>query len=351
MCSLISIGRLPPLPIPPLQHYSFIWGVEADPLNKSSNYFVWPVRSVIHSIKGGVAENGVGLSNVTMTLSGAASATTTTATDGTYSFPNLADGNYTVTPAMNNYNFTPTDRLVPLAGVDATAQDFSAVCIQHTYYHDLDGDTYGNASDAIQSCTQPFGYVTNSDDCDDSIASVNPGAAEVCGNNIDDNCNGQIDEGCFTDFIVSTLTTPWTTLPGQSILLSDTTKNQGTADAGASTTKFYLSADTILDSGDVLLGSRAVPSLASGAISSGTTAVTIPSGTTSGAYYIIRKADADAVVAETNESKGRNEPRNSFVIFNKPNRTYAWISLIWCAKKTFNNKSCPVFSGILWTPR
>ena len=33
-------------------------------------------------------------------------------------------------------------------------------------------------------------------DCDDSNASVYPGAPEVCGNNIDDNCNGIVDEGC-----------------------------------------------------------------------------------------------------------------------------------------------------------
>ncbi len=34
------------------------------------------------------------------------------------------------------------------------------------------------------------------DECDDANAAVHPGAPEICGNGIDDNCNGQIDEGC-----------------------------------------------------------------------------------------------------------------------------------------------------------
>ena len=36
------------------------------------------------------------------------------------------------------------------------------------------------------------------DDCNDNDAAVHPGAAEVCGNQVDDNCNGQTDEGCAT---------------------------------------------------------------------------------------------------------------------------------------------------------
>jgi hypothetical protein len=34
------------------------------------------------------------------------------------------------------------------------------------------------------------------DECDDKNASVHPGAPEICGNGIDDNCNGFVDEGC-----------------------------------------------------------------------------------------------------------------------------------------------------------
>jgi uncharacterized repeat protein (TIGR03803 family) len=64
------------------------------------------------------------------------------------------------------------------------------------FYRDADGDSYGDASNSIMVCTRPAGYVTNKRDCNDSNAAVHPGAVEICGNGIDDNCDGRIDEGC-----------------------------------------------------------------------------------------------------------------------------------------------------------
>ncbi len=66
--------------------------------------------------------------------------------------------------------------------------------VKTTYYRDADGDGYGNSLLTTQACTAPTGYVTNNTDCNDGNASVYPGAVEVCGNGIDDNCNGQVDE-------------------------------------------------------------------------------------------------------------------------------------------------------------
>ncbi|WP_375768932.1 MopE-related protein [Archangium gephyra] len=62
-----------------------------------------------------------------------------------------------------------------------------------TWYRDADGDTYGNAAVSTLACVQPSGYVSNSSDCDDSKASVKPGATEVC-DGLDNNCNGAVDE-------------------------------------------------------------------------------------------------------------------------------------------------------------
>jgi hypothetical protein len=65
------------------------------------------------------------------------------------------------------------------------------------YYTDVDGDGFG-ADVAVSECTQPVGYVLDNTDCDDNNAAVNSGASELL-NGVDDNCDGQIDEGVNID--------------------------------------------------------------------------------------------------------------------------------------------------------
>jgi hypothetical protein len=66
-----------------------------------------------------------------------------------------------------------------------------------TYFHDGDGDGFGNLFSGGNFCFQPAGYVTNASDCNDNSASINISATEIC-NGLDDNCSGQIDEGFVT---------------------------------------------------------------------------------------------------------------------------------------------------------
>ncbi len=70
--------------------------------------------------------------------------------------------------------------------------------IKTTYYQDSDSDSYGNNIVSQDSCAQPQDYLLDNSDCNDNNADINPAATEIC-NNIDDNCNGQIDEGCDDD--------------------------------------------------------------------------------------------------------------------------------------------------------
>jgi parallel beta-helix repeat protein len=59
-----------------------------------------------------------------------------------------------------------------------------------TYYEDNDGDEYGNPGVSQDDCSQPSGYVTDNSDCNDSDASINPGAVEFPDDGKDNNCDG-----------------------------------------------------------------------------------------------------------------------------------------------------------------
>ena len=82
---------------------------------------------------------------------------------------------------------------------DGDTNDLNALgCIN--YYVDNDGDSYGDKNSPFKCICTSTGTFTagKSGDCDDANASLNPGKTEIC-NNLDDNCNSVVDEGCDDD--------------------------------------------------------------------------------------------------------------------------------------------------------
>jgi hypothetical protein len=66
-----------------------------------------------------------------------------------------------------------------------------------TLYTDADGDGYGVASGptrTVEGCVDSVGWAVVAGDCDDGDPARYPGKNEVC-NLLDDDCDGQIDEG------------------------------------------------------------------------------------------------------------------------------------------------------------
>jgi gliding motility-associated-like protein len=73
--------------------------------------------------------------------------------------------------------------------------------VQLYYYPDVDNDEFGVATDSIGSCSfiPPAFYAANADDCNDGDYNINPGALELCGNDVDENCDGEVLGECFPD--------------------------------------------------------------------------------------------------------------------------------------------------------
>ena len=167
---------------PPSRTYS---NVVADQLNQD-----YTTTVLTFTISGHVSAGGAGVSGVVIAgLPG----NPTTGADGSYSATVQYGFSGTATPQKAGLAFNPTSRLYSNVQADQLSQDYASQTCP-TWYRDADDDGYGDPSDARTECSQPAGYVDNDSDCDDNVPDLNPAAAEVC-NGIDDNCDGQIDEG------------------------------------------------------------------------------------------------------------------------------------------------------------
>ena len=119
----------------------------------------------------------------------------------------------------------------------------------------------------------------------------------------DDAFVAKISQGA--DLIITTLTIPGRGGSGSLITATVTTKNQGEAAVGASTTKLFY-ADTIDLANPTELASHDIPGgLAPGASDDWTTTVTLPASISIGTHYVFTVADATNVVTESLESNNR----------------------------------------------
>lgn len=92
----------------------------------ASNYWVDVIyaTTTTHSLGGIVS--GAGAAGATITLSGAATASTTTDSFGNYNFGGLADGTYTATPSETGYVFTPASQTVTISGAHNLSVNFAS---------------------------------------------------------------------------------------------------------------------------------------------------------------------------------------------------------------------------------
>ncbi|MCP4545574.1 MAG: hypothetical protein GY835_03780 [bacterium] len=79
----------------------------------------------VYQISGSVTASGMALPGVTVELTGEQSSTSTTDANGLYSFGDLENGDYTLTPTKDAYVFTPANSIQTVAGADIESITFT----------------------------------------------------------------------------------------------------------------------------------------------------------------------------------------------------------------------------------
>jgi large repetitive protein len=103
--------------------------------------------------------------------------------------------------SLRNDDCAPTDPSRHPGAVEVAGDGLDQDCdgLEHCY-QDLDLDLFGSAvivTDADLVCTDDPGQSNLATDCDDTNAAAHPGATEIVANGVDENCNGL--ERCYQD--------------------------------------------------------------------------------------------------------------------------------------------------------
>jgi subtilase family serine protease len=130
------------------------------------------------------------------------------------------------------------------------------------------------------------------------------------------------------DLALTSVSAPVRAAASRPLAITTKIRNEGPAPAGASTARFYLSADATLDGGDVLLGARSIGPLGAGAVRTDVTTVTVPAGTVVPASYrIIGVADALGQQVELDEGNNAGASGGITVTAFQPDLTITAVTL------------------------
>ncbi len=107
-------------------------------------------------------------------------------------------------------------------------------CESQTWYTDVDGDGFGDPEDFVEDCERPGGSVSRDGDCDDTDDEINPDALDLCGDDIDDDCqNGPATCGPEGEFTLDGDNAAWTLMSthaagelGQSVAFIDVDQDE-----------------------------------------------------------------------------------------------------------------------------
>lgn len=126
---------------------------------------------------------------------------------GLYRYNFMPDGSYTITPSSDLYQFAPGSYNVAGVAGTPTISSLDFVRFQHKLWiQDVDGDGFGDDSLRLDQEADPGApYIERPDnvqgqlDCDDNDSAINPGAQEIHGNAVDENCDGSSQAYVYRD--------------------------------------------------------------------------------------------------------------------------------------------------------
>ena len=145
--------------------------------------YTWSVNGTTYTTSGTYTSvTGCHTETLVLTITPSSNNTTTASACDTYTW------------SVNGITYTTSGTYTSVTGCH-TETLVLTVNTSSVYYVDADVDGFGSTI-AGNFCAMPStGYSLNNTDCNDAVATIYPGATELC-NSVDDNCNGFIDEGC-----------------------------------------------------------------------------------------------------------------------------------------------------------